>query len=87
MASETWPAVVDPAGTAIWSSTDAPLRRSPGGGAFIQELLEHARRGTTLARPLTAGDICQSRLMRTPDASRIPPFSASLSRQILERTC
>ncbi|TME28831.1 MAG: hypothetical protein E6I75_23125 [Chloroflexi bacterium] len=56
MPNETLLALVDPACGATCSSTDAPLRRSPGGAAFIRGPLEHPNRRTALARPLTAGD-------------------------------
>ena len=66
MPNETWPALVDPAGDATCSSTDAPLRRSPGGAAFIQDLLERAGPTTDGWRHLP------SRLARTPDVIQDP---------------
>jgi hypothetical protein len=63
---------IDPASSATCSSTDAPLRRSRGGAAFIHDLLEHADRGTALARPLTAVRTCPSLLARTPDVIQDP---------------
>src|SRR5438067_6927170 len=67
MPNETWPALVDSAGDAACSSTDAPLRRSPGGAGFIQDLLVHADRGTAQARTPEGCRHLPSRLARTTD--------------------
>src|SRR5438067_10265466 len=69
--NETWPALVDPAGDTACSSTDAPLRRSPAGAGFIQDLLH---RGDSTRPTAEAVDICQADWRERPMSSRIPPL-------------